>query len=225
MTTNQKGFLAKKRTRRDFIKLSGKSVAGAAVSVSMLSLFGCSPEKGTETRAIAAATGVLLSEPHKCVGCLRCETNCTVFNDGKVQPYLARVKTGRSYNFGLNGPDDNYRRNDGSYGNFRITPDPCRQCKEPACALNCPMGAIEAAPSTGTRVVNTGKCVGCGSCTIACPWHLPTVDPETHKSTKCILCGVCAANCPTGAVSVIAWKDLSAAVTRSVLNKRGYALA
>ena len=218
-------FLAKNRTRRDFLKITGKSITGVALSMSALNLLGCSPEKGTEAQAYAAAKGVIFTAPERCVGCLRCETNCTAFNDGKIQPSLSRVKTYRSFNFGLGDIESDYRNKDGMYGNYRINPDPCRQCKEPACALNCPMGAIEAAPVTGARVVNTVKCVGCGSCTLACPWHLPTVDPQTHKSTKCILCGICAANCPTGALTLVPWKEVKTAVTRTVLNKHGYALA
>jgi Fe-S-cluster-containing dehydrogenase component len=82
------------------------------------------------------------------------------------------------------------------------------------------MKAIIADPKkNNARTVVKEKCVGCGTCTQACPWHLPTVDPESHKSTKCILCGECAKGCPTGALRLIPWKEVTA-----TLNKNGYHL-
>ncbi|MEG0852936.1 MAG: 4Fe-4S dicluster domain-containing protein, partial [Angelakisella sp.] len=65
---------------------------------------------------------------------------------------------------------------------------------------------------TGARVIDEKLCVGCGACTAACPWNIPVVDPETKKSTKCITCGACVAGCPTGALSIVEWKDIAAAV-------------
>lgn len=63
----------------------------------------------------------------------------------------------------------------------------------------------------GVKVIDQEKCVGCGACTQACPWHMPTVNPETKKSSKCIQCGACAAGCPSGALSIIPWDAVTAA--------------
>ena len=74
----------------------------------------------------------------------------------------------------------------------------------------CPYGAIEVVPPTNARVVNTAKCTGCKTCQLACPWGMPTFDPETKKASKCHLCGgdpECVKACPTGALQYVAWSD------------------
>ena len=63
----------------------------------------------------------------------------------------------------------------------------------------------------GIRVVDTDKCIGCGACHEACPWHMPTVNPETGKSSKCIACGACVAGCPSGALSIVDWDAVTSA--------------
>ena len=72
------------------------------------------------------------------------------------------------------------------------------------------MGAIYAG-GDGIRRVDTDKCVGCGACTQACPWHMPTVNPYTKKSSKCVMCGACVEGCPSGALSIIPWDKISSA--------------
>ena len=37
---------------------------------------------------------------------------------------------------------------------------------------------------------------------------MPTVNPETHKSSKCIMCGACAEGCPSGALSIVPWDKI-----------------
>lgn len=74
------------------------------------------------------------------------------------------------------------------------------------------MKAISADPVTGARVIDEDKCVGCGACVNACPWHMPRVDVEKHKSTKCISCGACVAGCPTSALRMIPWEDVAKAL-------------
>lgn len=115
-------------------------------------------------------------------------------------------------NVGETGVTDDYRHGDGIYGLWTFAPTTCHQCKDAACMNACPVKAISPDPNTGARVIDKEKCVGCGACHEACPWKLPTVDPETKKSTKCINCGACVAGCPTGALSMVEWKDLAAAM-------------
>lgn len=63
----------------------------------------------------------------------------------------------------------------------------CMHCANPACAKGCPKEAI-AQLESGAVVVDEDKCVGCGYCTINCPFNVPRVDPDRNKSTKCDLC-------------------------------------
>ena len=204
-----KKFLEKDISRRDFMKLSGKGIAALAVSGSFLSLIGCSREDIETGKVGVTATpqGILVSYKSRCVGCQRCEMNCSLVNDGKAQPYLSRVKVGQSIQFGDNGAGIDYQLDDGMFGNFAFTQKTCRQCEKPGCLEACPQEAIYVDENTGIRMINSEKCVGCGACTLACPWNMPTVDKETMKSTKCISCGECAKGCPTGALKIVTWEE------------------
>ena len=213
-------FIEKVRTRREFLKISGKGIAGITVTASVLNLVGCTQADPTVTpdgvAAFVLPKGLLISEPNKCTGCQRCEMVCTVTNDGKIQPTISRVKIARNFNYGKE-LTDNYRHENGYFGNFLMTPETCHQCEDAKCAAACPVKAITQSEATGAWTVNDSLCVGCGACTTACLWNMPTVDPETGKSTKCILCGACADNCITGALKIIPWEKLEA-----MLRRKGY---
>ncbi|GAA4653874.1 ferredoxin-like protein [Anaerocolumna aminovalerica] len=197
-------FFDKQMTRRQFLKISGKSIAGLTVSATMLSLFGCSQREieNEQVATWALPQGLLVVNTAKCTGCERCEHNCTLVNDGEISTYVSRVKVSR--NLHIHGKEGMYN------SSFTYYPDTCRQCKDPACGNACPQKAI-IANGQGTRVVDESKCVGCGACVEACPWHMPAVNPETNKSSKCIACGACAAGCPSGALAIIPWDEVTAA--------------
>jgi Fe-S-cluster-containing dehydrogenase component len=194
-------------TRRDFLKISGKGIAGITVSSALLSLIGCksSSVANGDVRLWAVPSGVLVAERARCTGCQRCEQSCTLLNGSKGAAYVSRVRLRPHFFFG----DGGVGSGGGLYYDLNFTPITCRQCKDPACGNACPVKAIYADARSGARVVDEAKCVGCGACVSACPWHVPVVDLETRKSTKCITCGECARNCPTGALKVIPWKEIT----------------
>ncbi|MFA9422874.1 MAG: ferredoxin-like protein [Sedimentibacter sp.] len=217
-------FIEKIRSRREFLKMSGKGIAGITVATSVMNLMGCSKDEpvnqeAAKAEAFVIPTGILISEPSKCTGCQRCEMVCTMTNDGKIHPYISRVKIGRNFNYGKEMVD-NYRYENGYYGNFLMTPETCRQCEDAKCAAACPQNAISQNETTKAWTVDEDKCIGCGACAAACPWSMPTIDPETSKSTKCVLCGACADNCITGALRIIPWEKMEA-----MLRRKGYSLS
>jgi Fe-S-cluster-containing dehydrogenase component len=159
------------------------------------------------------AKGVLLADPSRCTGCGRCELACTEFNFGKAHPLVARIKIRRNLNYGPNGPWYGQWMNLGKADQGRIIQETCKQCAHPVpCALSCPEDAILPHPETGARYVDTKICSGCGVCVKACPWEMPTIDPDTGKAVKCDLCGgtpECVDACPTGALRFVNWRDLT----------------
>ena len=235
-------FLTADMTRRQFMKISGKSLAGLTLSASMLSLFGCS-QKQVDSGAVATwalPQGLLVVNADLCTGCQRCEINCTLTNDGVCSSYISRVKIQRRLN--LDGDGNGLLS--GTDNCFVYFPDTCRQCEDPACGNACPQKAITT-DSRGIRVVDTdkcigcgachdacpwhmptvnpetgksSKCIGCGACVEACPWHMPTVNPETGKSSKCIACGACVAGCPSGALSIVDWDAVTSAAQAAYLD-------
>ena len=204
--------LTRVTSRRGFLKIG----ASAGVSLAMVSAFGSVVKAAGYNASTSGlvimtnAKGMILADPTRCVGCRRCELACTEFNDGKSQPSIARVQVGRNINFGAQGARMGFYHTDGTFGNLRLVQDTCKQCGHPVpCATACPQGAIVADPTTGARVVDASKCIGCGMCTGACPWEMIQVDAQTKKATKCFLCGECVSACPTGALKMVPWKDLT----------------
>ena len=214
MSDTKKTLMDREYTRRQFMKLSGKGLAGVALSSTLLSLMGCTRSQAGAglVDTIATPDFLLVANRAKCTGCQRCEVNCTLANDGDAHPYMARIRVRQNVNFGDQGPTDDYKHGDGFFGLWGFKPDTCKQCADPACVNVCPMKAISADPVTGARVIDEDKCVGCGACVNACPWHMPRVDVEKHKSTKCISCGACVAGCPTSALRMIPWEDVAKAL-------------
>ena len=214
MSDTKKTLMDREYTRRQFMKLSGKGLAGVALSSTLLSLMGCTRSQAEAglVDTIATPDFLLVANRAKCTGCQCCEVNCTLANDGDAHPYMARIRVRQNVNFGDQGPTDDYKHGDGFFGLWGFKPDTCKQCADPACVNICPMKAISADPVTGARVIDEDKCVGCGACVNACPWHMPRVDVEKHKSTKCISCGACVAGCPTSALRMIPWEDVAKAL-------------
>lgn len=85
----------------------------------------------------------------------------------------------------------------------------CNHCNDPACVSVCPTGAMHK-DDCGLVWPDWGKCIGCGYCTMACPYHAPVIDQEAHKSSKCDGCrdriiegkeAICVDACPLRALA------------------------
>ncbi len=206
-------FFDKEMTRRKFLELTGKGAAGLAASSSLLSLFGITKAQAESGAVSLLATPdfVLVANKAKCTGCQRCEMNCTLANDGDCHPYMSRIRVRDVVNYGSE-IDANKAVGNGMFGDWTVQPETCKQCADPACLNACPMKAIYVEELTGVRKIDEEKCVGCGACVAACPWHMPRIDVETRKSTKCVSCGACVAGCPTSALKMVLWEDVAAAL-------------
>ena len=62
----------------------------------------------------------------------------------------------------------------------------CNQCRDPECASVCPVHAIKRADSV--VYIDNERCVGCGLCTLACPYGGIYYDPIKEKVFKCEMC-------------------------------------
>jgi len=88
----------------------------------------------------------------------------------------------------------------------------CRRCEEPHCVNACPVEALERQEEKGNLLVRHNmRCVGCGSCSHACPYG--TIYPENvpllvHVCDFCLdrRSGkdepLCIASCPHGALAL-----------------------
>ncbi|HZK98047.1 MAG TPA: monomeric [FeFe] hydrogenase [Prolixibacteraceae bacterium] len=94
----------------------------------------------------------------------------------------------------------------------------CRGCVASPCIMNCPKNAIRFTQA-GTAEINSDKCVNCGLCKEACPYHAIVYVPipceevcpvnaitkneygiEQIDESKCIYCGRCQNACPFGSI-------------------------
>ena len=85
----------------------------------------------------------------------------------------------------------------------------CLHCDQPACAASCPNEAMKKMED-GMVLRSQYRCVGCRSCSVACPFGVIQPDLAKHITPKCDLCldrlvegevPRCVATCTSGALS------------------------
>ncbi len=136
----------------------------------------------------------LLYDSTRCIGCGACSAACKEQNH---LPLPIEEKT-TAYTW------TTVEKKDGNFVRHL-----CMHCDTPTCASVCPVGAMKKTP-TGPVVYESGLCIGCRYCIMACPFGVPKYqwDRPVPIVGKCILCAprlaagqatACATVCPTGA--------------------------
>ena len=86
----------------------------------------------------------------------------------------------------------------------------CRKCEEPHCVESCPQNALEKQEGNLLKRYQM-RCIGCKTCSHACPYG--TIYPELvpYINSKCDLCldrrdendqPICVSTCPYGALAL-----------------------
>jgi len=137
----------------------------------------------------------ILTDTKLCHGCGICELVCSLSHHGVCGPSFSCINLLRSP----------------LSGEFSL--ELCKQCQFPACYFSCTVGAIIIEPKTGARIINSDKCVSCGTCYKACPLNdkgkIIRYDPKQGLYFKCDLCSsldhdpLCVEACPWQALSYI----------------------
>ncbi|MBQ9043939.1 MAG: dimethylsulfoxide reductase subunit B [Eggerthellaceae bacterium] len=117
----------------------------------------------------------------RCTGCRTCEMACIDYKDLVVGRRYRRVidyEGGRT-NQGENGISTT------CYA-YHVSIS-CNHCDDPACMHVCPTRAMHR-DELGLVSVDVERCIGCAYCTMACPYHAPSIDPALKRSSKCDGC-------------------------------------
>lgn len=117
-----------------------------------------------------------------CCGCRSCEAACQAAFKGE-----SRIRHG-------------------DIDGIAYLPQACKHCPEPLCVAACPVQAIVRDEQTGIVSRSSVRCIGCGSCAIACPFGAIDAPLVRHVAQKCNLCvdreegPRCVAACSSGAL-------------------------
>ncbi len=142
----------------------------------------------------------------RCTGCFACAVACMDQNDLEV---TAEPTAWRQV----------FKVESGTYpeARMRYVSLACMHCEDAPCLLACPTGAIAREPGTRVVKVNQELCIGCHSCSMACPFGVPRFGQDGTMQ-KCDLCTTrlenglepaCVRVCPTKALRQGDPNDLS----------------
>ncbi|MHB8204989.1 MAG: 4Fe-4S dicluster domain-containing protein [Desulfomonilaceae bacterium] len=138
----------------------------------------------------------LLIDASLCIGCGACQAACTLEHELPEGPLTFRIIR--------LGPIENADNLSMSF-----MPTTCFHCDKPACVVECPTGAMQKRED-GIVFSDLEICIGCQTCSIACPYGIPVLNPTIGKIAKCDGCKervelgmwpACALICPTGAIT------------------------
>ena len=194
-------------------------------------------------------------DQERCIGCKTCTLACKEWNEGRrgdaklsgfTDEDLEKLALPADWHAGK-GPkayDSDFNRRNTMKENWRrVTysvyghkaPDiqiiplsmGCNHCSDPACVKVCPMKAIHKEPKYGAVINDPAKCIGCGLCQKACPWHVPQYFEDLSKTpmgaknhphmTKCDMCvdrldaglkPACVASCPARALECLSAEEV-----------------
>ncbi len=133
---------------------------------------------------------VIVLDLDRCCGCESCRAACMQSHYGE-----ARICHGN-----LSGQAN--------------LPSACRHCEDPLCAAACPTDALVKNEETGLVEHRPFFCVGCQSCTYACPFGVIERNLRRHIVSKCDYCAEredgprCVASCSSSALQYIDKKNL-----------------
>ena len=134
---------------------------------------------------------VIYLDARRCLSCHSCEIACAVSHSETRDLVSAVVSGARAKPRIYVEPVDDRK-------GLALT---CHHCERAPCMMACPTEALRREAS-GAIVVEEGRCIGCHTCEMVCPFGVISVFQGV--AVKCDLCHgepACVAACPTGALS------------------------
>jgi len=83
----------------------------------------------------------------------------------------------------------------------------CQHCENAPCVEACLTAALHRDDESGLVLIDSERCIGCGTCMLVCPLGAISRDRDTGKAVKCDGCldreiPRCVSICPNGALEV-----------------------
>lgn len=117
----------------------------------------------------------------RCTGCKTCELACRDAYQLGETPSLRRVCEVSGGSWVQEGSA--WRHNVFAY----YLSVACNHCDDPVCQQVCPSGAMRKRED-GFVVLDSNRCIGCGSCAFACPYKAPSFSRTLRIMRKCDGC-------------------------------------
>ncbi len=148
--------MSKEVSRRDFIKVTGVTLAAAAIGSSIVG--GKEVKASTDTKVHYG----MVFDLKKCLKCGSCTVACIA---------ESHLPPGVVYN-------PVTEKEVGKYPNVKreFLPTICNQCEKAPCVTVCPVNATWRRPEDGIVVIDYDKCIGCRYCITACPYQMRSFD-------------------------------------------------
>lgn len=109
----------------------------------------------------------------KCVGCMSCTISCKMENSIPFGVFRSWVNMTEK----------------GKYPQVKrfFLPRLCNHCEKAPCVQVCPVKATYKRED-GLVVIDESRCIGCGYCVVACPYHARFMSPSKKVADKCSFC-------------------------------------
>lgn len=143
-------------------------------------------------------------DPGLCVACGACAVACMDQNDltpKNSQDMFRKITT--------------VERGEGGEARFTYLSLACMHCNKSPCIDACPCGCLKKDPDTGFTIYDNTNCIGCRSCSMACPFAAPIFN-EDGKMMKCDGCNTrakeglepaCVRVCPFDALTLVSEEE------------------
>ncbi len=157
----------------------------------------------------------IYADPVRCTGCKSCEIACAVQHSKSKTLFGAMAE-----------PHPPRKRLFVEAAEGGKMPVLCRHCEDAPCVNSCITGCLYHDENGYVRR-HKGRCIGCWSCIMVCPFGVITPDHLAHIAVKCDRCHklevpACVNACPTKALTLVDVDQLPPAVrNRVALNETG----
>lgn len=120
-------------------------------------------------------TRKIFFRPERCLMCLSCVLSCQLNSLGAGDP--RRLPPGKPL-----------KRISHVFSRGTPWAWKCQHCSQAPCVEACVSGSIRRREDGKGIEHHPETCVGCGSCLLACPFSVPTLEGEGGRMSKCNLC-------------------------------------